>query len=53
MILITKGIKDSASPIFAISIGRYLNLLINNLIDHGFDVNPTSLKPLNQSEKGT
>ena len=43
-------LKSYKNPTSFNTIRRHLNVLLNYLKDHGFDANPTSLKPLKQNE---
>ena len=43
-------LKSYKNPTSFNTIRRHLNVLLNHLKDNGFDVNPTSLKPLKQTE---
>ena len=43
-------LKSYKNPTSFNTIRRHLNVLLNHLKDHGFDVSPTSLKPLKQTE---
>jgi len=47
---ISNFLKSYKNPTSFNTIRRHLNVLLNCLKDHGFDVNPTSLKPLKQTE---
>ena len=47
---IDKLLKSYKNPTSFNTIRRHLNVLLNHLKENGFDVNPTSLKPLKQTE---
>ena len=44
-------LKSYKNPTSFNTIRRHLNVLLNHLNENGFDVKPTSLKPLKQTEK--
>ena len=46
-----KLLKSYKNPTSFNTIRRHLNVLLNHLKDSGFDANPTSLKPLKQTER--
>ena len=46
-----KLLKSHKNPTSFNTIRRHLNVLLNHLMENGFDAKPTSLKPLKQTEK--
>jgi len=46
-----KLLKSHKNPTSFNTIRRHLNVLLNHLKESGFDAEPTSLKPLKQTEK--